>query len=126
MKKYKKNLSFLLAFVMALSLMPGMRLTAQADGNVASVTKGSETTNYASFNEAVTEWASTSGATLKLLADVTKDSTITISAGTESSPVILDLNGYGILSTSSSSVISVGDGNYFTLKDTGSDSTTHY
>ncbi len=80
---------------------------------VASVTDGSTTTNYSDFAAAVTAWNSAAnGSTLKLLADVTTASTVTVS-GTK----ILDLNGCGIRMTGNSRVMDVGSGANLTLID---------
>ncbi len=89
MKTKKRFLSILLSLVMVLGLMPGMSLTAYADVNVASVTQGGTTTEYADFATALSNWADNS--TLTLLADVETSSTISVT-GIKT----LDLNGYGI------------------------------
>lgn len=116
----RKLLSFLLTLALVLGLMPGMSMTAYADGNVASVTVGETTTNYTTFSDAVSAWNSAmSGAALTLLSDVATDNTINVS-GTKT----LDLNGYGIQATGTGySVITVGSGANLTLNDTGSDTT---
>lgn len=87
----------------------------------ASVTSGSTTTDYGDFSAAVSAWNSAeSGATLKLIANVTTGSTVSVS-GTKT----LDLNGYGIKMTGSGSVISVTGGASLTLKDSNTDNVTH-
>ncbi len=78
----------------------------------ASVTSGGTTTEYTTFSAALGAWSgAANGATLKLLSDVTTDSTISVS-GTKT----LDLNGHGIRMTGSDRVINVG-GASLTLKD---------
>jgi len=92
----------------------------------ASVTSGGTTTEYTAFSDALTAWNNAANdATLKLLSDVTTDSTINVS-GTRT----LDLNGYGVLMKGTDRVISVqgnasltlndsnpGKSNYITLND---------
>ena len=80
---------------------------------VAEVTSGDTTTAYGDFNAAVNAW--TAGSTLKLLADVTTGSTITVPSGEHT----LDLNGYTLKASSSGySVVTVGSGAGLTIDDT--------
>ena len=66
---------------------------------------------YSSLGDAVSAW--TDGSTLKLLADVGTDATITVPAGTHN----LDLNGHGIKMTGSGSAVSVSSGATLNLYD---------
>ena len=94
--KMKRFLSILLSLALVLGLIPGMSLTAYADGTtpVASVTpSGGTATNYTDFEAALNNW--TNGSTLKLLADVTTTSQINV----QNKDVTLDLNGFGVLYT---------------------------
>ena len=86
---------------------------------VASVTpSGGHTTEYDDFAAAVNAWNEASkrgswgakGATLKLLADVKTSSTVSVTEGANDSPMVLDLNGYGICytGTENNSVIKIG------------------
>ena len=118
MKTKKQLLAILLSLVLVLGLLPGMSLTAYAEGNVASVTNGSTTTEYTTLDNALNNW--TNGTTLTLLADVTANSTISVSV-----TKTLDLNGHGIRMTGNGSVISVGNNVSLTIND--SDTTReHY
>ena len=121
MRMKKRFLGILLSLVMALGLMPGMSLTAYADGDVASVTVGETATKYATIADAVSAWNSAAdSATLTLLADVETSSTITVS-GTKT----LDLNGHGIKATVSDSVIKVLNGANLTLTDSNPGNVSH-
>ncbi|MBQ6968132.1 MAG: InlB B-repeat-containing protein [Lachnospiraceae bacterium] len=68
------------------------------------------------------------GDTIKLLRNLTSESPIEVDAGTAQSPVILDLNGYGIRYTSEpaeyddGSVIKVLEGKALKIQDTAADS----
>ena len=80
---------------------------------VASVINGDTTTSYGSLSDAVNAW--TAGSTLKLLADVTTNSTITVPSGAHT----LDLNGHTLRAGSAGySVITVGSGADLTIDDT--------
>lgn len=84
---------------------------------VASVTTSNgTTTKYADFETALNAW--TDGSTLTLLADVTMNSTITVS-GTRT----LDLNGYGITKSGQGRLFKV-DGN-LTINDSNPTRSTH-
>ena len=85
MKTKKRLLSILLSLVLVLGLMPGMSLTAYADGNVAKVGE----TEYATLRDALNNW--TDGTTLTLLDDVTITSCINVDKNKT-----LDLNGHTI------------------------------
>lgn len=79
----------------------------------ASVISGDTTTNYNAFSDALGAW--TVGSTLKLTADVTTGSTITVPSGAHT----LDLNGHTIKAGSSGySVITVGSGSNTIIDDT--------
>lgn len=93
--------------MLCLMLCPlsALKGTALADGAVAEIGG----TKYSDLNTAISAWDA--GETLKLLADITTTSSITITGGTTDSPKVLDLNGYGILytGTSQSSVLKFGN-----------------
>ena len=110
----RKLLSFLLTLAMVVGLMPGMSLTAKADGNVATVGG----TEYATLSEALNAW--NDNTTLTLLSDVTTSSTVSVS-GTKT----LDLNGYGIRMTGTGSVINVTTSGNLTLQDSDTSAQTH-
>ena len=96
---------------------------------VASVTpSGGAATNYTDFAEAVTAWNTAgAGATLKLLADVETNSSVTINAAANTSPLILDLNGYGIRYTGTGgSVIDLNEDRTLKLTDSAASARTHY
>ena len=87
---------------------------------VATVTSGETVTKYLNFNDAVSAWNSAaSGATLTLLKDVNFNSQATIN-----DTRIFDLNGYGIITTSTDSLFLINNGGNLTLNDSGN--TTHY
>ncbi len=87
---------------------------------VASVSVGESVTTYANITSAVSAWNSAaSGATLTLLKDVTVSSTINVST-----TKTLDLNGCGIITTSTDSLFLINNGGNLTLNDSGD--TTHY
>ena len=91
--------------------------TAVFELTIASVTVGGTTTEYTDFATAVNNWNSAeNGATLTLLADVTTESTISVS-GTKT----LDLNGFTIRYTGSNgSVMQVNNANTkLTVDDSG-------
>ncbi|MBR6018300.1 MAG: InlB B-repeat-containing protein [Paludibacteraceae bacterium] len=84
----------------------------------ASVTtSGNVTTEYLDFASALAAWESNS--TLKLLMDVTTNSTITVN-----SPKTLDLNGFGI-KANGVRVMHVGAGGNLTIMDSNTDNLTH-
>ena len=85
---------------------------------VASITSGSNVNEYSSFTEALNNWSV--GSTLKLMADVSTSSTVTVPTGEHT----LDLNGYGIKMTGSGSVISVPNSAILNLYDSDT-SVTH-
>ena len=89
-------------------------LTAQWAPAVASVTVGVNTTNYATFSEALSHWENNS--TLTLLANVEYGSTIEIN-----NTRILDLNGYGIKRTGTGRVILLNGSGNLTINDSNSD-----
>ena len=94
-------------------------LTAQWAPAVASVTVGVNTTNYATFFDALSHWVNNS--TLKLLADVEYGSTITVN-----NTRILDLNGYGIKRTGSGRVFYINGSGNLTINDSNPDAEHKY
>ncbi len=99
----KRILGFLFSVAMVMVLMPGMSLTARAEGNVAKVGD----TEYATLSEAISAW--TEGTTLTLLTDVTINEKIYINGNITKT---LDLNGKTITLASNSNeqrVIQVND-----------------
>ena len=85
--------------------------------SVAQVMTSSTSAFYGDFSTAITNW--TDGSTLKLLADVTMNSTITVS-GTRT----LDLNGYGITKSGQGRMFNV-NGN-LTINDSNPTRSTHH
>ena len=134
MKMKRKNLKAALTLILAITILMlpfeifasgaslGSTATPDEAGEAEPVSAGSVAevngTGYATLGEAVNAW--TAGSTLKLLLDVTTDSTIIVPSGEHT----LDLNGYGIRMTGSGSVINVGSGAVLNLNDSGS--TVHY
>ena len=94
-------------------------LTAQWAPAVASVTIGVNTTNYATFSEALSHWENNS--TLTLLANVEYGSTITIN-----NTRTLDLNGYGIKRTGSGRVFYINGSGNLTINDSNPDAEHKY
>ncbi|MBO4902983.1 MAG: hypothetical protein J5518_09345 [Lachnospiraceae bacterium] len=98
----------------------------------ATVKAGDEEQVFKNFGSAVEFWnekgAAGAGPELKLLTDIEANSTIGINGGTEEAPMVLDLNGHGILYTGGSgeSVISINSGKFLELKDTGDTETVRY
>ena len=81
---------------------------------IACVSAGEETAYYCTFDAAASAWTASGDATLKLLADVTTSTTITIQgAGTKT----MDLNGHGIKKTGTGRVFSVLNGATFNITD---------
>jgi len=96
---------------------------------VACVTSGGTTTNYETLTAALDAW--TNGTTLKLLADVETDDTITVGDGTNATSVTLDLNDHGIRAnaryqTSEFRAIKVNSNAALTLEDTAASGTHRY
>lgn len=89
----------------------------------ASITKDGNTNCYATFVDAYANWVDESA--LTILKDIEVTSTIDVSGKTNG--VSLDLNGYGIkkTGTSTGSVINVKDNSKFTLLDSQSSATEH-
>ena len=87
---------------------------------IASVTVGDTTAEYGMFADALAAWAD--GGTLKLLGDVTTESTISVPTGTRT----LDLNGHGVKLNGTGSVITVPSGATLTLDDSDPDTTHGY
>ena len=88
----KRILSLLLAVVLCLSLLPTAALAEEGTGAVAEVTKNNAVSSYATLQEAfnaVENCTESSIASVKLLADITLESGLTISGGV----FTLDLNG---------------------------------
>jgi uncharacterized repeat protein (TIGR02543 family) len=83
--------------------------------SAATITIGGSTAYYADLSSALSAW--TEGSTLKLLDDVTTDSTITVPSGTHT----LDLNGHGILMTGNDRVITINQGASLELNDSDPD-----
>ena len=75
------------------------------------------TVYYASFNDAYSNWPDDT--TLVQFADINTSSTINALSGEHS----LDLNGYGIKTTASASVFTVGSGATLNLEDSNTDAT---
>ncbi len=122
-------ISALMCLVGALMLAPQKKAAIAEDGAVdyaATVTFGSDVTEYSTFADA---WAYANGlattetttATVKMFADATTTSTLTVESGKN---ITLNLNGCMLKRTGSGSVISVV-GN-FTLKDSNPNSTHYY
>ena len=87
---------------------------------VASVTtSGNVTTNYGTLANALAAWEN--GSTLKLLADVTHNQTISIN-----NTRILDLNGFGIKQTGSGRVFYIGGSGNLTINDSNPDAAHKY
>jgi hypothetical protein len=84
---------------------------------VASISNGTTVTEYSNFNDALAAW--TDGTTLTLLDNVNFNGQATIN-----DTKILDLNGYGIITTSNDSLFLINNGGNLTLNDSGN--TTHY
>lgn len=84
---------------------------AYADSVVAVITSGGETTNYATFTDALAAWDD--GATLTLQNDVTHGETININDKT----VTLDLNGYTLDMSSAATAIEVDSSARLTICD---------
>ena len=98
-----------------------------------AVVKTSDTEQtFGYFADALSFWqekgAEGAGAELKLLTDFKTDSKIEINGGTEDAPMVLDLNGNGILYTgvAGDCVISIASGKFFELKDSGDTETVRY
>ena len=86
----KRLLSAFMALALCLTLLPTAALAEEtAETNVAEVTIGSTTKQYATLTEAITEAQNSEGSTVKLLADVTTTSEIKVDSGT----FTIDLNG---------------------------------
>ena len=101
-------------------------ISVNADGALvlyypaASVTTSAgASTNYATLDAALSNWVD--GSTLKLLSDLTIDSSIVAPTGT----LTFDLNGYGILMTASQTILKVANNTNLTMKDTNP-SKVHY
>ncbi len=77
----------------SITLTGDLTLYAQWKGPAASVISGETATSYSSFSDAVNAWSA--GSTLKLLSDVTTDSTVTVPSGEHT----LDLSGYELKRT---------------------------
>ena len=98
----RNNLKRLLALIMTVTMLmmtapmetfaQGIVKVNDSQSAVASLTNGESTSTYSSFTDAISAWTNaSSGAELKLLADITTTSAINFK-GTKT----LDLNGYGI------------------------------
>ena len=98
-----------------ITLSGDQTLYAQWKEYVASVISGETTTDYGYLSDAVNAW--TAGSTLKLLADVTTDSTVTVPSGEHT----LDLNGHGIKMTGSGSVINIGGSSHLIVNDSNTE-----
>jgi len=83
----------------------------------ATVTSGETVTEYNTFDDALSAW--TDGTTLTLLDDVNFNSQVTIN-----DTRILDLNGYGVITTYTDSLFLINNGGNLSLND--SRNTTHY
>ena len=132
MKVKRRVLSVVLALVMVLGLLPitglGGVLVVRAS-TYKTINMDSDSNNPALTKDGI-EWDvdETDGVlkleagSYQLTSDITTQNTISVS-GT----VTLDLNGYGILfNGSSGSVISVGNDANLALRDTASETRTHY
>ena len=90
-------------------------------GIAAVTTSSGKVTSYDTFSDALSAWKTAGdGAKLTLLDNVEITDTIIVTAGTERSPMILDLNGYGILyKGDSGNVITINAEKCLELDDTG-------
>lgn len=98
----KKVLSILLSLALCLGMFPGAAL---AEGDVAEVTKGGGTVQFATLQEAVNSVGENETATIKLLSDVTLNSTLEISGSAE---LILDLAGHTITCSTTRTMLVTG------------------
>lgn len=85
----KRILSLLLAVVLCLSLLPTAALAEEGTGAVEEVTRDGEVHSYATLQEAFSAVESSIDSVIKLLADITLESGLTIRGGV----FTLDLNG---------------------------------
>ena len=103
----KRIFSIILSLAVALTMMPAAAFAddaaVQAEGNVAEVTIGSTTTQYADIDAAFTAAQKADSATVKLLADIktnyhkeTKDGNTWFIYTDISGTYTLDLNGYTV------------------------------
>ncbi|MCR5591425.1 MAG: hypothetical protein K6F73_07795 [Lachnospiraceae bacterium] len=100
----------------------GYLLIAPID--VASVaSKSGQVKKYADLSDAVTAWNDAgAGAKLTVLDDAVTETVINVNAGTETDPMVLDLNGHGILlsgESSSKNILMINTGASLELRDTG-------
>ena len=99
----------------SVTLTGDLTLYAQWMEPVASIISGETTTDYGYLSDAVNAW--TAGSTLKLLTDVTTNSTVTVPTGEHT----LDLNGYGILMTGNARVLTINQNVSLELNDSDPD-----
>ena len=94
--------------------MPGKAVTVEAvfGDIVASVADGETVTDYAFFSQAFDAANHANGSTLKLLANVTEDSTFSVS-----NSFTLDLNGKTLTSSATGCAITVINGGSLTITD---------
>ncbi|MCR5590382.1 MAG: hypothetical protein K6F73_02510 [Lachnospiraceae bacterium] len=96
---------------------------------IAAVRIGDTEQGFKFFSDAVEFWNEKgAGATLLIFGDVETDATIEVSGGAAEAPMILDLNDHGILykGTENASVITVGGGACFELRDGSITKSTRY
>ncbi|MCR5503755.1 MAG: hypothetical protein K6F53_12180 [Lachnospiraceae bacterium] len=84
---------------------------------------GGEAREYTNLEDAIYAWETMGprmGATLKLMREVSVEKELKVKGGSEDAPMVLDLNGYGIINSGSNStrLITVESGGYFVLEDT--------
>jgi len=103
----------------SVTLTGDLTLYAQWKEPAASIISGETTTDYVSVSDAVSAW--TAGSTLKLLDDVSIDTTITVPSGEHT----LDLNGHGILMTGNARVLTINQNASLELNDSDPDR-VHY
>ena len=105
--------------------------TSQKATAAARVTAKGKTTNYTDFEKAVTAWNNAgAGAKLTLLSDIVIGDTITVGGGSETSPMILDLNDHGILcpmeGDSLICVLWIEDGGHLEVTDSSKTKTAYF
>ncbi|MCR5665631.1 MAG: chitobiase/beta-hexosaminidase C-terminal domain-containing protein [Eubacterium sp.] len=129
----------IITIALILGIMPMMSITARAEENTSTTvatliykdnTKTEQSTTYTDFSEAVTAWNAVtnqeSEVVLKLNANVETSSTVEVTGGTESYPLELDLNGYGLIFTGDEgSVVSVSDVAYLNIVDSDPSKTNY-
>ena len=111
----KKLLSLLLSAAMVLSLFAAMPMTASAEGVVCEIVGGSTYTTLSSAIE-----AAPNGTTIRLLTDITHNSTIAVIGKS----FTIDVNDHNLtVNTSGVDCVQVINGFTLTIVDTGSNET---